>query len=560
MAARNLKGNAIWSKSLGVVPTTPISIEDNYVVFGSGDEVMLVNPLNGTLIASSVLTANVALPSYNSGEFVVATSQIGSPNELYGFALVGGSLRQVWSSNALTKAHTTSPVTFGNVISVGSGGNIYGFGLGGNQLWSISVNSNVTGGAAALDGNLYYSTQKNLYIINVSCNCISSVSSIPYTGYNATPSVTPYGVYTLANGTRFISSQVPGGGSQVPSFNVQLPITATLPYQDVALAYGNAYLVAGNTIYAFGTCRASPQENILQSAASMYISGQGGCADLLVNSSSNSGNDAVLINGTYAPSLATGLFNGKNSYVAVPNTGDLTFSSTVTVAAWVNANPEYPTNPSGTTDHVILSGGPDACSGSGGSYTLYGGSGSNALFQFCVYTGSSYNTVQYSPVNLSQWYFVAGTYNGSYICLYVNGVLAAHCTAASGIMPAPSYIGMGSDISSSGLPNGYYNGSIADAQIYNLPLSSKAIMTLYQEGFGGVPPNTTALAGWWPLDGNSNDYGSAGNVGYPTNVLYTATNFTPASLLNAYEIGAATFPLPLGAGAGVYNVSLAVWR
>jgi hypothetical protein len=65
------------------------------------------------------------------------------------------------------------------------------------------------------------------------------------------------------------------------------------------------------------------------------------------------------------------------------------------------------------------------------------------------------------------------------------------------------------------------NGSIADVQVYNTALSQNDIATLYQEGIGGAPIDTMNLVGWWPLDGNANDYSGNGNNGVPNSIGFT---------------------------------------
>jgi hypothetical protein len=53
---------------------------------------------------------------------------------------------------------------------------------------------------------------------------------------------------------------------------------------------------------------------------------------------------------------------------------------------------------------------------------------------------------------------------------------------------------------------GYFQGFIADVQLYNTSLSQSEIKTLYAEGMGGAPVNIEYLAGWWPLNGDTRDY------------------------------------------------------
>ncbi|MGC8688398.1 MAG: hypothetical protein ACP5RQ_03310, partial [Candidatus Micrarchaeia archaeon] len=67
-----------------------------------------------------------------------------------------------------------------------------------------------------------------------------------------------------------------------------------------------------------------------------------------------------------------------------------------------------------------------------------------------------------------------------------------------------------------------YNGLLANIQFYNTSLSSNEIQSLYQEGIGGVPINLQNLTGWWPLNGNANDYSGNNQNGIPNNVVFTS--------------------------------------
>ena len=60
-----------------------------------------------------------------------------------------------------------------------------------------------------------------------------------------------------------------------------------------------------------------------------------------------------------------------------------------------------------------------------------------------------------------------------------------------------------------------YHGSITHT---NSKLSyhctfSKNTQALYLEGIGGAPIDLQYLVGWWPLNGNANDYSGNGNNG-----------------------------------------------
>ena len=65
-------------------------------------------------------------------------------------------------------------------------------------------------------------------------------------------------------------------------------------------------------------------------------------------------------------------------------------------------------------------------------------------------------------------------------------------------------------------------GQIANVQIYNTALSQSNIESLYKEGIGGVPIDLNNLVGWYPLNGNANDYSGNGNNGNAIGVTFTS--------------------------------------
>jgi len=56
-------------------------------------------------------------------------------------------------------------------------------------------------------------------------------------------------------------------------------------------------------------------------------------------------------------------------------------------------------------------------------------------------------------------------------------------------------------------------GELANIQIYNTSLTPAEIEEIYLEGIGGAPIDLQNLVGWWPLNGNANDYSGNGNNG-----------------------------------------------
>jgi hypothetical protein len=70
-------------------------------------------------------------------------------------------------------------------------------------------------------------------------------------------------------------------------------------------------------------------------------------------------------------------------------------------------------------------------------------------------------------------------------------------------------------------PISYFNGTLSDVQMYSNALSAQQVNALYLKGKGGSPIAGSNLMGWWPLDGNANDYSGNNNNGVAIGVTWT---------------------------------------
>ena len=127
--------------------------------------------------------------------------------------------------------------------------------------------------------------------------------------------------------------------------------------------------------------------------------------------------------------------------------------------------------------------------------------------------------------------FYTVTFNNGALNGYYDGLLiSSGSTSLSYSTNDITKLHIGADgISNVGGSDNMY-GSIANVQIYNTSMSANDINTLYNEGIGGAPIDITNLVGWWPLNGNANDYSGNQNNGGATNVIYTtswASSYTP---------------------------------
>ncbi|MGC9191032.1 MAG: LamG-like jellyroll fold domain-containing protein, partial [Candidatus Micrarchaeia archaeon] len=129
------------------------------------------------------------------------------------------------------------------------------------------------------------------------------------------------------------------------------------------------------------------------------------------------------------------------------------------------------------------------------------------------------------------WYFLAYTYNTSskVITLYDDGGSNSASTTMSFNTIAMNQFDIG-NAGNGNIGQTEFYGYIANVQYYNTTLSANEIQALYLEGIGGAPIDLQNLVGWWPLNGNANDYSGNGNNGVPSGVTYTSNwwqGYTP---------------------------------
>ena len=171
------------------------------------------------------------------------------------------------------------------------------------------------------------------------------------------------------------------------------------------------------------------------------------------------------------------------------------------------------------------------------------------------------NTLTQYPTNT--WYFVVGTFNGvnrqavtpQQFTIYVNGNVVPSgqmCHAAAGHDTAPLTSASTLAISpATSYTTSTFSGSIANMQIYNQTLNQSQVYWLYQEGIEGIPVTTNSfyanslLLGWYPLNGNSNDYSGYGYPVVPVNVFYSLlSNYRVDSIFVRPTISGNTYPIP----------------
>jgi hypothetical protein len=178
--------------------------------------------------------------------------------------------------------------------------------------------------------------------------------------------------------------------------------------------------------------------------------------------SSGNGNSGTLINGPLWTPGKVGAalsFDGVDDYVDLNNSPSLNPSTQITLAAWIN------TSTIGVSQEIIAKN-----NGLNPQYYLHVQAGGK--IRFGIGSTSLYGT---PTLAVNTWYFIAGSYDGSQMTVYING-LPVGATAQTGAM---SNNGVNARIGtrqfSSTLP---FQGIIDEVRIYDRGLSQTEIQAL----------------------------------------------------------------------------------
>lgn len=271
-------------------------------------------------------------------------------------------------------------------------------------------------------------------------------------------------------------------------------------------------------------------------------------------------NGGTWINGKRSKALS---FNGSSDYIVVPGTiNNFLNTSAITVSAWVKANGSSFAQDTGFVTEGFMGDGNVRFGLIG--YMDTGGSSTKVAAGF--YNGSWRVVNQTGSFSFNQWVHLVGTYDGSIIRLYINGV-QDNSTNYVGSLPLGNEewrIGRRWDTGT------YLNGSIDDVRIYNRVLSQSEIQDLYGTGQQTFQnPNNQGLVGYWPLNesagtkigdasGNKNS-GTLANATWVDGKHGKALNFNGSAFVDMGSSQAGTWSA-MTISAWVKPTTYASWR
>ncbi len=204
-----------------------------------------------------------------------------------------------------------------------------------------------------------------------------------------------------------------------------------------------------------------------------YYASNPGCTNCntQIKDMSGNGHDGTLNTATILYNNTGGLmnFNGSTDYVTIGTNSAYSSLTNITLDFWC-----YPTR--SANYEYLISNSRDCC----GSYNGYNLVFSNSVPGFAIWNGTADGAFASSPITLNNYYHIVGTYDGSVINLYVNGVLSRTTNSTLGIGTPATYTtyigGMGYS------PTLSYQGYIGSSRIYNRALSYAEVVQNFNDG------------------------------------------------------------------------------
>ncbi len=524
--------------------TTPLTIYNDQVIFGTssdnavhayyvtnGSAIWSYTPVSGAKVVSITVLGGTVITETSTGVVNTIVTVGSSAAPLIGTVYGAGNLPTNNIAGSGTRLYLGTG-TYANSMyinetsapgyPVATGSAVTGVALYKN--YAIFQNSN-TVIALSPSGQKYWS--------------VSMPSSFGPAPANATPAVSSSMVYTVwANGI---------AGQNLTTGAVQwfalVPSGSLSPY--MTLAYGRISVVENNALYVYGSCVASPipqatyQVSLLGAATLMYQNRESGCANAMLNSFYPMTNYTFYVanslTGIIAPTLTATQFVGTAGYINAHNTKSLN-TTYVSATFWINIS-SLPA--SGV--RLVNYGDNGSCVGPSAYCGWFFYLTQNGIIQFnTMNNGNQITANTPTPLSLNRWYMITGVDNGTSTSLYVNSNAPYTKSQSGAISPTSPNINLTIGTGRPCCDTRYFNGQLADLQIYRQPYGRQQVAHLYTAGAAAVPLSGFGLVAWYPLEGDANDYAGF-NPGYITgNVNAVLENYTSKAIGNAYEITTAS--------------------
>lgn len=193
-------------------------------------------------------------------------------------------------------------------------------------------------------------------------------------------------------------------------------------------------------------------------------------ADATGNGQTGTLSGATRVNGRYGRGLS---FNGGSAMVSVADTALLHLTSGMTLSAWV-----LPATTSGWRTVMLKE------TTGGLAYSLYA-SGDGTRPSGYVHVGSNdQSVIGTAALSTTAWNYLAVTYDGANLRLYVNGTLVTSRAQSGAIATSTGAFRIGGNT----VWGEYFNGLIDEVRVYNRALTATEIGTDMNTPVGGGSP------------------------------------------------------------------------
>ncbi len=206
------------------------------------------------------------------------------------------------------------------------------------------------------------------------------------------------------------------------------------------------------------------------------------------------------------PQYVSSFASSQSAYVKVKHEGQLVPAS-LTITAWVNPSV---TNVAG-----------QGIFGNLDTYYLSVGSTGKVTLDLQI-ASVDYSFTSNNALTANSFAFVAATYDGTNAKTYINNLQESSNGQSGSLMTTVNSFFIGNTVA-------YFSGQISNVQVYNTSLTSNELQAMYISGIGGAPLVLQNLVGWWPLNGNANDYSGNNATSTANSISFksTITGYTP---------------------------------
>ena len=228
---------------------------------------------------------------------------------------------------------------------------------------------------------------------------------------------------------------------------------------------------------AFGISFSSNAQNLSAGLMAHYPF-DGNANDYSGNNNNGTLNGPVSVADRFGNPNSAYYFDGVNDEVTINNSSTLNPTSGISICAWYKS-----ISFSGNGFSPIFTKGYTSHSEPYYQYKLgVNGTSYNSKFSFAVSVNGIRQQISsaansWTPGN---WYFLVGTYDGSTVKLYVDGILASSSAVTGTLSAFATNIKFGNNTTA----NDYINGTIDDTRIYDRALTPAEIQILYQNSMG----------------------------------------------------------------------------